>query len=248
MSFRYFKSLLKFLRSIFFVAAFFVGNCFAFDQGIHEKIQNSKNATLGHISVYGERFGGFVAPALGLFPYALFSLQASQGDSGKEFSPQLAMWRDATRAFAASTLVVWTGKTLVGRARPYLNDGAYTFRPFSFTDSNWNSFPSGHTASAFAMARVLSHWADNVAVSIFLYGSAGMTAYARMYEGKHWLSDVLIGGAIGYWVGEWSLAQGRKSEAKSGKEKSEQSSFYFFPKGLAKIENASFSVGYVRRF
>jgi hypothetical protein len=34
-----------------------------------------------------------------------------------------------------------------------------------------------------------------------LYGLAGFTGYQRIYDNKHWFSDVFVGAAIGYLIG-----------------------------------------------
>ena len=191
------------------ISVFCSGIAQAFDESLHTKIQSWHSPSGEIVMNYGERFGGFVAPALGIFPYLAASLNQPKNLSQIEYSNKITVWRDMSRALLASTAVVWLGKVIVGRARPYVGEGAYSFQPFSFSDSNWNSFPSGHTASAFAAASVLSHWADNTFVSVFMYSSATLTAYARMYEGKHWLSDVLVGGALGYLAGRWSINRGK---------------------------------------
>ena len=73
-------------------------------------------------------------------------------------------------------------KFTVGRERP---DG-----------SNDQSFPSGHAASAFATATVLQrHYGWKVGVPATVV--AGYVATARVHDNKHYLSDVIFGGAIG---------------------------------------------------
>ena len=70
------------------------------------------------------------------------------------------------------------------------------------------SFPSGHTAEAFANAEILrihvgkkSPW---LAAGGYLI--AVTTGYLRMYNNRHWLSDVVAGAAIGFGsarLGSW---------------------------------------------
>ena len=62
--------------------------------------------------------------------------------------------------------------------------------------SNDQSFPSGHAASAFATATVLQRhygWKAGVPATVV----AGYVATARVHDNKHYLSDVIFGGALG---------------------------------------------------
>ena len=75
--------------------------------------------------------------------------------------------------------------------------------------SKYNSFPSGHTATAFMSAEFLSreygfrsHW-----YSYGGYAAAAGTGVLRMYNNKHWFADVVAGAGIGilstklsYWI------------------------------------------------
>ncbi|MEO6719333.1 MAG: phosphatase PAP2 family protein [Ferruginibacter sp.] len=65
--------------------------------------------------------------------------------------------------------------------------------------SDYASFPSGHTAEAFASATFM--WEEYKEVSPW-YGLAGYavataTGYLRMYNNKHWFSDVVAGAGVG---------------------------------------------------
>jgi undecaprenyl-diphosphatase len=59
--------------------------------------------------------------------------------------------------------------------------------------------PSGHALTAFAAATVLSAIAPWLRVPLF--GLAGTIALSRVYLGVHYLSDVLVGAALGIGVG-----------------------------------------------
>jgi len=62
-----------------------------------------------------------------------------------------------------------------------------------------NSFPSGHTATAFMTATMLTNeygWRSPL-ISIGAYTSATLTGLFRMANNRHWLSDVLFGAGIG---------------------------------------------------
>ncbi len=63
-----------------------------------------------------------------------------------------------------------------------------------------NSFPSGHTGTAFAGAEILRRefWATNKCVALSGYAVALSVAYLRLYNNRHWLNDVVAGAAIGY--------------------------------------------------
>lgn len=65
--------------------------------------------------------------------------------------------------------------------------------------SNNLSFPSGHTATAFANAEFLRMEYKDVSpwYGIAGYAAAATTGYLRMYNNKHWLSDVIAGAGIG---------------------------------------------------
>ena len=65
--------------------------------------------------------------------------------------------------------------------------------------SDYNSFPSGHTAAAFASAEFLRQEYKDVSpwYGVAGYAAAGATGMLRMYNNKHWVSDVLAGAGVG---------------------------------------------------
>ncbi|MBO9731149.1 MAG: phosphatase PAP2 family protein [Chitinophaga sp.] len=78
--------------------------------------------------------------------------------------------------------------------------------------SDFLSFPSGHTATAFASAEFLRQEYKDVSpwYGVAGYAAATATGALRMYNNKHWLSDVVAGAGMGilgtkaaYWVYPW---------------------------------------------
>lgn len=65
--------------------------------------------------------------------------------------------------------------------------------------SSRHSFPSGHTATAFMAATMMSkeYGARSPWYSIGAYSVATATGLTRMANNKHWLSDVLVGAGVG---------------------------------------------------
>jgi len=61
----------------------------------------------------------------------------------------------------------------------------------------WNSFPSGHTTSAFALYTLLVFWAKSPILKCFWLLLAVVVAYSRMYLLQHFLVDVWAGSLLG---------------------------------------------------
>ncbi len=72
--------------------------------------------------------------------------------------------------------------------------------------SNMKSFPSGHTATAFAGSHILfKEYKDSCPwIGIVGYGMATATGVLRMTNNKHWLSDVVTGAGIGILSSEFA--------------------------------------------
>jgi len=64
-----------------------------------------------------------------------------------------------------------------------------------------DSFPSGHSAMAFAFAHVVASEYPNWKTKLLVYSLAAATAVERVGGREHFPSDVLVGSAIGYLVG-----------------------------------------------
>lgn len=95
---------------------------------------------------------------------------------------------------AGAFVVTYGMKYLIDRDRPY---DRYPDRVHAYSHEDSPSFPSGHTATAFALATSLSikypKWYI-IAPSALWACSVGVS---RMNEGVHYPSDVLAGAAVG---------------------------------------------------
>jgi membrane-associated phospholipid phosphatase len=71
--------------------------------------------------------------------------------------------------------------------------------------SEVDSFPSCHATTAFAVARIQSHYHPDYAA--LWYGGAALISYSRVDLNRHRFTDVLIGAGLGYLVGDIELNQ-----------------------------------------
>jgi membrane-associated phospholipid phosphatase len=108
-------------------------------------------------------------------------------------------------AMAVSGQVTSLLKGLFGRSRPYAAAG--DARDFDlgggFGTATRRSFPSGHTSMAFTFASVVEEetahrWPRaHRLIAPLAYAAATSVGLARMYNDKHWASDIALGAAIG---------------------------------------------------
>jgi membrane-associated phospholipid phosphatase len=101
-------------------------------------------------------------------------------------------------ALIDTALVYGVLKNVSQRPRPTQDDAHAEFF------DGGHSFPSGHAASAWALAAVVANeYHDRRAVQVGAYGLAAAVSVSRYTARKHFLSDVLVGSAIGYGVGRY---------------------------------------------
>jgi membrane-associated phospholipid phosphatase len=112
--------------------------------------------------------------------------------------------RGGSRMLAAhltATALKTAIKHRVDRSRPEheLDGNPGTLRKGRSHDHELNSFPSGHTAGAVAAALAVSRDIDGAALPATL--AAGAVAAVQPATGSHHLSDVIVGGLVG-WLSE----------------------------------------------
>lgn len=104
------------------------------------------------------------------------------------------------------TIILATSYLLMGLTVNAFKKTASVERP---DGTSFNSFPSGHTATAFMGAELMyqEYKDQSIWYGISGYAVAAGTGAFRMYNNRHWLSDVLAGAGIGilsakagYWL------------------------------------------------
>jgi undecaprenyl-diphosphatase len=76
---------------------------------------------------------------------------------------------------------------------------------FSNSRVGFNSFPSGHSSSVFALFTVLSIYCKRKWVCYSSIIIAALAGYSRIYLAHHFLIDVFVGGLIGLVFGTFSV-------------------------------------------
>lgn len=113
---------------------------------------------------------------------AMVAMKAAGLESRSSWERMLLSDGLATGIMLSTVYVVKYG---LGRLRP---DG-----------SSYNSFPSGHTAMAFTSATMLHKEYGHLSpwVSIASYSVATVTGISRVFNNRHWLSDIVVGAGVG---------------------------------------------------
>ncbi|RPH35704.1 phosphatase PAP2 family protein [bacterium] len=158
------------------------------DEGLSlmDRNRNSLNDRLEKVFVnYGD-IGGVLAFAGGFYVTGLLTRHTWLRETG------LLVGTSVLLSGTVSTIM----KVVGGRARPYMNLGNHYFKPFTLTNEDYISFPSGHTIVAFSTSTVLARQIGNPWATAGLYALATATAVSRTYSRNHWFSDVVCGGII----------------------------------------------------
>ncbi len=129
----------------------------------------------------------------------------------------------AIGALAASDVIVFPAKVIVGRRRP-TGDGRNPdeFDSFAF-EREFYSFPSGHTAHVFALAGAVSdEFSDDAPwVPFVAYPVAILTGASRLLGREHWATDVIAGAAAGMFANNFAgrMLGGTGTERGNGTER-----------------------------
>jgi membrane-associated phospholipid phosphatase len=116
-------------------------------------------------------------------------------------------------ALVDSAIVVTALKEITQRSRPLSGKSRSDFW------DGGSSFPSGHSIAAWSLATVIANeYHDRPLVQFAAYGVAGAVSLARFTGQKHYLSDVLVGSAMGYGIGRYVYHAHHRKHSDSGEE------------------------------
>jgi len=123
----------------------------------------------------------------------------------------------SAEALLHAGIIVEVGKMITGRQRPSFDQGKdhWNWFPASLNGykknhpgSKYDAFPSGHTIAAWSVATVIAkRYKDQKLIPVICYALATGVGLSRITEDTHWLSDVIIGGALGYSIGNFVVRE-----------------------------------------
>ena len=156
---------------------------------IDKTFTNSQSNTISQYSdIYGEEL--FIVPSIAL----TYGIGAIAKDTRLK-NMSLATLQSFIFAELASAGI----KVLTCRERPDANSQSW-LGPFATFEST--SFVSGHATRAFALATtVAGFYPEKKWIGIVSYSLATMTSLGRVISKEHWTSDVIVGAALGYFIG-----------------------------------------------
>jgi membrane-associated phospholipid phosphatase len=177
------------------------GLAFLLDEDIQSTVQENRTAAsddfFGFVSNFGD---GLVLSAALLGFYAAGERSERPG------------WRRTAllglESLGSTALIVMGSKFVIGRARPRAGRGSGSYKPFSF-GSTYYSMPSGHAASAWAVAATVADQSESRTVDAVAYGIAALASVSRVHDNKHWASDVFLGSVLGYFTAKKICALNR---------------------------------------
>lgn len=165
-------------------------------ESIKKELAEERNEHLGHFNTSIDNYLQF-SPIVIAYAMDAFGVR-SKNDIGNR------------------TAILIKGELMMGALTGLLKNTTHQLRP---DGSTYNSFPSGHTAQAFAAATFLSEeykdrfrWMPYAA-----YGVATGVGMMRMANNRHYVSDVLVGAGLGilsmkvsYWTHQYKWSHKEK--------------------------------------
>jgi hypothetical protein len=169
------------------------------DQPVRNVIMRNQNKFGDNLSMFGNNFYGN-GYATGLTFLSLYSIGMATDNNELR-----VMGRHVIQSFAYAGITTTVLKIIIGRNRPFVNQGAFIYHGFSLKNA-WNSMPSGHVTVASALSETLAADIDKPWAYVTFYAFDAATIFGRLYSDEHWFSDTflaaVIGTAAGYWVSQ----------------------------------------------
>ncbi|RZT97300.1 PAP2 superfamily protein [Ancylomarina subtilis] len=166
-----------------------LGSAFLLDEWVKDGMTHNQNSILDGFTDISNEFGEkkYMAPAT----LATWVIATAIDD---ERLATTAM--NSAKALICGAVLTESTKFIAGRSRPDMNRGSLHFAAFNGNRNGTKSFPSGH---AFVAWSVFTPFAQEY--SKWFYVVPAGVSLARMYRNRHWFSDVVLGGGIGYFAG-----------------------------------------------
>jgi len=163
------------------------------------------------VSPIATQFGQFYVP------YSIAVLSCLDGVAFND-DERLETGLLEVQAMFHSGIVVQVLKHLFGRSRPFIDNGkSIWYGPRVIIKryegggfSPYDSFPSGHTITAFSLAEVIAE-RERPWVGVVAYTCAGLCGISRLTQHDHFLSDVVLGGALGVAIGKFEVESHEKN-------------------------------------
>lgn len=167
------------------------------DEPVKSKMMEDRSLENRGIMRFGTIYGD-ATPHLALGAGLLAFGYIGENDFARQFGYEMV------QAIAYTGAVTLLLKSLIGRGRPSAVDNAFTFRPFDLAKGDqFQSLPSGHSSISFAVSTVFASKVKSPWLKALCYAPAVITAASRVYNNRHWVSDVFLGAFIGHFIGKF---------------------------------------------
>lgn len=154
--------------------------------------------------------GNATAIGIGAAPASLYAIGLIRRDSKMQHTALLA-----GEAMADAEILTTVLKDATERVKPAgfpasgnLHDSWFEKSgspSYSYIKGN-GSFPSGHTIAAFSVATIIAQrYRNHRWVPYAAYGLASVVGFSRLSLNVHFLSDVFMGGALGYSISRFTV-------------------------------------------
>ncbi len=167
-----------------------LGTLFLFDEPVRDLVLDIRGDVGDDLASVGDDYGTWATTAPIVMGGGVLLGAVLEGSVGARLAAAAAV------GVLSGSMANETLNRALGRRRPSEELGSWQFDPFH----GHASLGSGHTAYAFAIAGAVDEVTEGW-WSIPFYAAAAGTGLSRVYQDRHWLSDVAVGAVIGLWVG-----------------------------------------------